>query len=147
MPGTEAMRTVYLDACAAIYFVERHPAYFGSLMRRLFVPSGEPAVRLVLSELLRMECRLKPLREGDHALLARYDAFFGTAGHVWAPLDRGVFDLATALRAEHRLKTPDALHLAAALQSGCDELWTHDTRLQNAAQGRLALIAFEGVSE
>lgn len=141
------MRAVYLDACAAIYFVERHPRYFDALMQRLILPSGEPAVRLVLSELLRMECRLKPLRDGDQGLLARYDAFFGTAGHAWAPLDRGAFELATRLRAEHRLKTPDALHLAAALQSGCDELWTNDTRLQTAAQGRLGLIAFEGVGE
>lgn len=49
------MLTVYLDACAAIYFVERHPPYFDTMMQRLFLPFGEPAVRLVLSELLRLE--------------------------------------------------------------------------------------------
>jgi predicted nucleic acid-binding protein len=140
------MSKVYLDACAAIFFVERHPQHFDLLMQRLFLPSGALAVQVVLSELLRMECRLKPLRENDQPLLERYDAFFGTAGHLWAALDRGVFDLATRLRAEHRLKTPDALHLAAALQSGCDELWTHDSRLQAAAQGRLTVMTFEGVA-
>ena len=140
------MRNVYPDACALIYFVERHPQHFDALMQRLFRPDGALAVQLVLTELLRLECRLKPLRDGDAQLLARYDAFFATAGHVWAPLDRTVFELATQLRAEHRLKTPDALHLAAALQSGCDELWTHDTRLQVAAQGRLTLLTLEGTS-
>ena len=139
------LRTVYLDACAVIYFVERHPQYFGLLMQRLFKPSGNPAVRLVMSELLRLECRLKPFRDADAALLARYDAFFGLADHVWVTLDRPVFDRATSLRAEHRLKTPDALHLAAALHAGCDEFWTHDSRLQSAAQGRMTLTTFENL--
>ena len=139
------LRTVYLDACAVIYFVERHPQYFGVLMQRMFTVSGEPSVRLVMSELLRLECRLKPWRDADVALLARYDAFFGLAEHVWVPLNRPVFDRAMALRADHRLKMPDALHLAAALHGGCDEFWTHDSQLQRAAQGRMTLHTFENL--
>ena len=36
-------------------------------------------------------------------------------------LSRVVFDLATDLRARHRLKTPDALHQAAAIRTRCDD--------------------------
>jgi predicted nucleic acid-binding protein len=57
-------------------------------------------------------------------------------------LDRPLFDLATQLRVRHRLKTPDALHLAAALHSGCVEFWTNDDRLANAAQDRLRLLTW-----
>ena len=50
-----------------------------------------------------------------------------------------VFDLATELRAEHGIKTPDALHLAAAIHGGCDALWTNDKRLARAAAERIRI--------
>jgi predicted nucleic acid-binding protein len=34
------------------------------------------------------------------------------------------------------------LHLAAAITAGCDEFWTNDHRLEQAAAGRLALVTF-----
>jgi len=46
--------------------------------------------------------------------------------------------LATELRARHRLRTPDALHLATALSHGCQSLITNDRRLSQAA-GDLAI--------
>jgi predicted nucleic acid-binding protein len=51
-------------------------------------------------------------------------------------------NLATDLRAQYRLKTPDALHLAAAITAGCDEFWTNEHRLEQAAAGRLTLVTF-----
>lgn len=123
-----------------IYLVERHRDYADALRQRLLTPSGSPAVKLVVCELVRMECRIKPVREGDRDLIERYDAFFGTAGLVWVPMDRAVFDHATGLRADHRLRTPDALHLAAAMVSGCEEFWTYDSRLAVAARNRLEVI-------
>ena len=40
------------------------------------------------------------------------------------------------LRAAHQsLKTPDAIHLAAARHHSCAELWTNDGRLNSIAQG------------
>lgn len=50
-------------------------------------------------------------------------------------LDEEHFARAAELRAEHGLKTPDALHLAAAQLYGCDELWTNDSRLSSVSQG------------
>jgi predicted nucleic acid-binding protein len=134
------MRKVYLDTCIAIYVLERHHVHGRALQQRLIDPSGAPAVQIVTSELVRLECRLKPMREGNHALLSRYDAFFALPSHQWVPLDRTVFEAATRLRAGHRLKTPDALHLAAALTGGCDEFWTQDLHLSTAAGGQIAVL-------
>jgi predicted nucleic acid-binding protein len=90
---------------------------------------------LCVTELLRLECRIQPLAQGDSELLALYDELFDQPGLIWQPLNREVFDLACRLRAQHRLKTPDALHLAAAATAGCDEFWTHDRRLAAAGAG------------
>lgn len=50
--------------------------------------------------------------------------------------------MATQLRAQHDLKTPDAIHLTAAIHTSCDEFWTHDQRLAQAAKGRLQIVNF-----
>ena len=58
-----------------------------------------------------------------------HDPFFLPPRFEVAPFNRSVFDLAAELRAKFKLKTPDALHVAAARASGCDEFWTNDRRL------------------
>ena len=90
-------------------------------------------VELVVSDLVRLECRVVPLRNGDAELLRRVVEAFAAA--EFARLTRSVFDRAAELRARHRIKTPDALHLAAALEHGCDEFWTNDDRLTPAHTG------------
>ena len=97
---------------------------------------------MAYSDLIRLECRVSPLRRGDQALLARFDAFFGLPDQRNIALNTAVFDLATELRAMHRLKTPDALHLSAAIHGGCDAFWTNDDRLQRAAENHLAIVVF-----
>src|SRR5258708_3784388 len=92
--------------------------------------------RTVLSDLVRLECRVGPLRQGDQATLARFDQFFASA--FIGPLTSAIYDLATELRASHRFKTPDALHVAAAIIHGCEEFWTNDHRLK-AIEPRIAL--------
>ena len=118
------MVRVYLDAAPVIYAVEQVPGYGAAVDARLAAPGVAP----VTSGLTRLECRVKPLREGDGALLAGFDAFFADAAVVVA-LTREVIDRATELRARHGVRTPDALHLAAAVASGCDEFLTNDLRL------------------
>jgi uncharacterized protein len=41
-----------------------------------------------------------------------------------------------------QISTPNALHLAAAIDAGCEEFLTHDRRLERAAASRLAVVAF-----
>lgn len=136
------MRPVYLDTCVLIYYLERHTTLGPRVEAALFPAEGARPIP-VISDLTRLECRLLPLREQDQDLLARYDAFFGLPDCRRAPIDSAVFDLATELRARQGLKTPDALHLAAAICFGCEELWTTDTRLATATAERLRMVVFE----
>jgi predicted nucleic acid-binding protein len=134
------MRRAYLDTNMVIYFVEHHPQFFPLLYQRLVNDAGQPQVAFVSSDLVRMETRVLPLRTQNQALLTKYEDFFNLAEMSNTPFGHTLFDLATDLRANHNLKTPDALHLAAAIAAGCDEFWTNDGRLAKAAQGRIANI-------
>jgi predicted nucleic acid-binding protein len=67
------------------------------------------------SDLTRLECRVWPIREGDDELLRQFDDFFASEDLTRIPITAETFDLATDLRGLHGTKTPDALHLAAAI--------------------------------
>ena len=137
------MKNVYLDSNVVIYYIEQHPRYLAAIQERMFGTQDADQIQYTVSDLVRMESRVHPLGAGNLSLLARFDTFFDANQAHSTPMDTTVFDLATQLRAEHKLKTPDALHLAAALNAGCDEFWTNDHRLANAAQGRINIVTFE----
>jgi len=115
---------VYLDTAPLIYLVEHVPQYAEIVAKRL---SSTDTV--VISELTRLECRVKPLREGETNLLDDFDRFFNESVGAILPLSREVMDRATEIRARYGFKTPDAIHLAAANVSGCDVFLTNDRRL------------------
>lgn len=68
---------------------------------------------------------------------------FFFAACEFVDLNRAVFDLAAVLRAESNLKTPDALHLAAAMHAGCDEFCTNDRQLIRIATPRIKVIDWD----
>ena len=118
---------IYLDSCCFIYLVEGEPVWRTVVEQRL--RDLEPSSRLVTSQLARLECRTKPTRDGDRALLERYDMLFGADRVVVLDVTAHVIDRATDLRARHGFKTPDAIHLASALESAATEFWTGDSAL------------------
>jgi predicted nucleic acid-binding protein len=119
------MMRIYLDSAPVIYAVEQVAPFFNAVDARL----SAPGVVLVASDLTRMECRVKPLRDGDPDLVRDYDDYFENAVAETVSLSREVVDRATEIRAQHKFKTPDALHLAAAMVAGCDVFLTNDHRL------------------
>ncbi|MBI3303443.1 MAG: PIN domain-containing protein [Deltaproteobacteria bacterium] len=116
---------LYLDTAPVIYSVEQVSLYVTAVDARL----SASGIVLVASDLTRMECRVKPLREGNTDLLKDYDDFFTGAVTEIVALAREVMDRATAIRAQYGFKTPDAIHLAAAVVSGCDAVLTNDHQL------------------
>lgn len=68
---------------------------------------------------------------GDTAKLADFDACFVRPDVRLVPITTAVFDRATHIRARHKFKLADSLHLAAAVESGCDRFLTNDTRLSS----------------
>ena len=106
---------VLLDASAIIYLLEGDDAARQSVRGILNALHAPEPPTLAVSALSRLECRVKPLRDDDDALLAAYDAFFDDPGLLVIDLDRDVLDCATELRARYRLRTPDALQTASLL--------------------------------
>jgi len=127
---------IYLDTCLVIYAFENDPV-FGARTRAALAAS--PTQQFAVSPLVKFECLVGPMRSANLVLQQHYED--GLGQFVLLPATEDVFLRGAALRARFGLKTPDALHLAAAQIHGCDELWTNDDRLA-AAAGRLARNVF-----
>ena len=118
---------IYLDSDTTIYLVENHPQFAPRVATAMSKWRPSEIVSTVLS---RAECLVVPRRAVDNAAIASFENHFNT-NTIVAPLEWKTFDLCIDLRAKYsRLKTPDALHLAAAILSGCDIFLTNDQRLK-----------------
>ncbi|MEJ1923437.1 type II toxin-antitoxin system VapC family toxin [Microbacterium sp. KHB019] len=123
------MGVIYLDACILIYALEDSGAR-GDAVRAAMAGAREP---LATSPLVLPECLVSPLRTGDHVMRDRYLAMYHHLETV--ELDDEAYLRAAELRVDHGLKTPDAIHLAAAQLAGASQLWTNDRRLAAASHG------------
>jgi predicted nucleic acid-binding protein len=108
--------TLFLDACVIIYWIEAVEPFYSELQNTLrSIHNQYPQAVFAVSRLSKLECRVKPLREGDIFLLELYEPFFAADNLIIIELDAQVIDTATRLRTQYNLRTPDALQAACAL--------------------------------
>jgi predicted nucleic acid-binding protein len=119
---------VFLDTNIVIYLIEQ-PSVWGAKALGRFSGLQAIGAKAAVSDLVRLECRVGPLKRGDTGLLTQYDSFFASSDLIVAPLSRQACDQAAVIRAIHGISTPDALNLAASLQVGCSMFSTNDGRL------------------
>ena len=116
------MAKIYLDSCMIISLIE------GDATQRQLLKQQLPKHAIYSSELARLETRLLAIRTQNRNSLQKFDGFFAACKII--ALSRTVFEQATLLRANSNLKTPDAIHIAAAIDAGCQEFWTDDKQLK-----------------
>jgi predicted nucleic acid-binding protein len=119
---------IYFDSVIVIYLIDHTGSFQGRAVARLatLAAAGDG---IAVSDLTRLECRVRPIARGDAAKLAGFDAFFSRTDVIKVALTTTVYDRATLLRATYHFKLADSLHLAAAIEGGCGRFLTNDTRL------------------
>jgi predicted nucleic acid-binding protein len=129
----------YLDSVIAIYAVEGNPADQLRALNHL-TTLEQAGHRFVISELTKTECLVPVLGPGAGQRLSDFFRFFHApnlrtvsltpAMHVRASSIRGAYLYSATPPAQpKRYGLADALHLAAAIESGCDVFLTNDPRL------------------
>ena len=131
---------IYFDSVIPIYLLDHAGSFHVRAAARLSVLEAAGDF-IAVSELTRLECRVKPLRLGDVISLAKFDAFFARPDARQTPLTRVAFDWATRLRATHNFKLGDALNLGAAIEGGCDVFLTNDNRLDRCKDITVEILA------
>ena len=109
---------VYVDSNPLIYTVEKHPVY-ESLLQPRWLAAQARTIEIVSSELALMETLVLPLKNGDIILEQAYELTLLGAEMCLLPITQAILRRAAQLRATTKLRTPDALHAATALEAGC----------------------------
>ncbi len=133
----------FFDASALIYLIEGAEPFASRVKAELSNAAAEhPDLGAAVSRLSWLECRVRPLRQNDNAILSQFDAFFSRPDLVWVELDQTVIELATVIRVRHGLRTPDAMQAACCLQLGKQHLFfTGDAEFLKAAGLNVRLLS------
>jgi uncharacterized protein len=129
---------VYLDACCFIYAVEGEPCWRNAVLEKLRVHAQS---NLLTSTLSRLECRTQALRNNDTALLRSYEHIFANVQLV--DVSAQIIERATKIRAQYGLKTPDAIHIATALEQQATIFLTADQAFTRCQEITVELLLVE----
>ena len=122
-------KKVALDTVIFIYAFEEHPLYL-PLIKPLFQEVERGKILAVTSTISLVECLVQPFRAKALELAARYKILFRDFPHLSIiPVTEEIAEKAAWLRAQYQLKTPDAIQLATAFESGCYGFLTNDEDL------------------
>lgn len=130
--------TIYFDTAPIIYSVEKHIEYW-PVMKALWVDSDASQFRLITSELTLLETLVQPVRDGKAELAMDYEVFLSDFSLI--PIATSILRTATELRAHLNLKTPDAIHAATALNSGCDYIIANDTAFRRLTNIEVVVLS------
>jgi uncharacterized protein len=125
--------SVFLDTNIVIYLIERTPD-FGPRAAKLVQTLISQSQRLVVSDLVRMECRVRPLRLNDAITLSAFDGYFDSEEVDVTAVTATVCNRAAVIRAQYKFSPMDSLHLAAAVEHDCQRFLTHDVRLRSFSE-------------
>jgi predicted nucleic acid-binding protein len=133
----------FFDASALIYLIEGAEPFAARVRKELAAAAKRhPDLGAAVSRLTWLECRVRPMKGNDSAILAAFDAFFARPDLAWVELTRDVIELAAAIRVQTGLKTPDALQAASCLQIGAEHLFlTGDSVFKRVAGLNVKVLA------
>jgi predicted nucleic acid-binding protein len=134
----------FLDSCIVIYAVEGQPAFQQRALAHIAALEAAGA-SFVISDLVRNECLVVPFGNNDGALALQYFRFFQGSNLRTVTLTSAMHERAAMIRGSYyypnadpnanprRYSLPDAHHLAAAVEAGCDRFLTNDDQLAGYA--------------
>lgn len=123
-------QSAHLPRRQSLYFLEAHPR-FPRVLNQLFAEVEARELNAITSELTLAEVLVKPLQDRNSVLESLCFQFICNRGGLRVrPVDKQILVEAARIRAVHGLRLPDAIHIATALDTGCQVLLTNDRRLR-----------------
>lgn len=118
------------DSMLFIYHFESN-AEFGGAAAGLLRRTEEGNCRLVCTTLALLEVLVVPKRLERFDLCRQYRELFDSFPNLrMQPVDEGIAEIASDLRARYKVKTPDAIHIAGAIAAGADAFLSQDGDLK-----------------
>lgn len=137
-------KTIGLDTAPLIYFIEEHPKYF-DIVKPFFEAIDAGKIRVVTSTVTLLEVLVHPLKNQNLKIAEEYREILLDSNLVLLDVSPVISEKAAQLRAQHNIRTPDAIQIATALNAGASVLLTNDIRLPDI-QG-LKILCLDGLDK
>lgn len=129
-----------IDTSPLIYYIEENPQY-DKFIAEVFDRFERTEFEIIVSSLAITEVMSFPVRLGNDKLANLYYRFLTeTTGIKVFPTNIEVAYKAAILRAKYSLKTVDAVHLATAIESGCNAFLTNDFTFKRVTEIRILIL-------
>ena len=123
-------KKAYFDTNVFIYLIENSPEY-QSIITQLIQHLEATQCQIYTSDLTLAECLVKPFADNDISSQECYKESIKNSDFlIVKKVSRNVLIEASRLRSFVKNKLPDSIHLATALQCGCDIFVGNDKKLK-----------------
>jgi predicted nucleic acid-binding protein len=123
-----------LDTAPLIYLVEKHPIHFDKMVT-IVQHLTQGSIVGISSVLTLTEVLTQPLRLSKSNLVRDYEnILLNSMGFRMVSIDTKIARTAADLRAHYNLKTPDAIQVATAVESGCQAFLTNDLGMKRVTE-------------
>ncbi len=129
-----------LDTSFWIYFLEENPKYLRKT--RSFVDAIEAGrIEAVFSSIGLIEVLTGPKRAGNFELAGEYRELFARFPNLTIEgINESIVEIASDLRATYGISTPDAIHMATAIDAGAKKFLTNDKGLKRVKEILVELL-------
>lgn len=133
-------KKVFLDTAPIIYFIEENPVYITRL-EKLFNANAEGSFVFSTSVITLIEVLVLPLKNDQVELSEQYSNILCYSPSIeMIDINADIAKKAAKIRAKYGFKTPDAIQLASALQSGSDFFITNDNQINKFIELKVVLV-------
>lgn len=131
---------IAIDSVIFIYVWNKQPEFFKQAKRILELVSNGQA-NGVFSQIGLIELLTGPKRLGKKGLALLYkERVVNFPNLKISHLNDNVVEIASDLRAKYNLRTPDAIHIASAIDAKADKFITNDKSLKKVKEIKIELL-------
>jgi predicted nucleic acid-binding protein len=122
---------VYFDVNPIIYFIEQN-TQFAELVTPVFEMIGDGSILAFTSELSLTEVLIKPIRDNRIQVIQTHkELLLDPELFTLISPNQDTFLLAAQLGGKLSMRTPDAIHMACAIESKCKYFITNDKGIKS----------------
>jgi predicted nucleic acid-binding protein len=110
-------------------------------VRAIFQRVDAGSLQIVTSVITLTEVLVMPIQTGHTRYEREYrEMLLNTQDITTTSVSPVIAEQAARLRAKYRLRTPNALHIATAIDSGCDAFLTNDLDIRRVTEIRVLVL-------
>ena len=134
-------KIIGIDTMVFIYHFEKNQIY-SPLTFSIFESLEKGDFKGITSILTLLEILVKPKKENNSLLVERYKLLLETFPNLQVhEINENIADIASSLRANYNINTPDAIQIATSLDAKADIFITNDVNLKKISEIKVLLLS------